>query len=208
MPPKRKSTDAAGDSASKKSKASTDNAPAVTPVPRSKRWSKGVSGSANADTEYRTMMTRNPKPAWEFVCQCRPIAEADDDDSEDEDEEDEDEDGEGEGEPKKTDRRPPCDNGKSCLCTKSSSEHPEHPYTLSLGGVQKFSTTAILCSLRNPDMFDMYIYNDFYGYGLLEVVGNLLLDFDEAKDDWKQQWFICEAMTLFFHRIDLAPLFM
>ncbi|KAF3392539.1 hypothetical protein F1880_008600 [Penicillium rolfsii] len=30
----------------------------------------------------------------------------------------------------------------------------EHPYTLSRGGIQKFSTTAILCSLREPDAFD------------------------------------------------------
>lgn len=213
MAPKRKSTDAAGDSASKKSKATADNAsaaPALPPVPRSKRWSKGVSGSANADMEYRTMMTRNPGSAWEFVCQCRPIADADDDDDEDEDEEDEDEEGEGEGEgePKKKSDRPPCDHGKTCLCTKPSAEHPEHPYTLTLGGIQKFSTTAILCSLRDPDAFDMYIYNDFYGYGLQEVIGNLLLDFEEVKNDWKQQWFICEAMVVFFHRVELAPLFM
>jgi hypothetical protein len=210
MAPKRKSTDAADRSASKKSKASTstDNAPEVIPVPRSKRWSKGVSGSANADTEYRTMMTRNPGSAWEFVCQCRPIADADDDDDEYEEDEDEEGEGEGEGEPKKTGDHPPCDNGKTCLCTKPSADHPEHPYTLTLGGIQKFHTTSILCSLRDPDLFDMHIYNDFYGYGLQEVIGNLLLDFDEAKNDWKQQWYICEAVTLFFHRVDLAPLFM
>ncbi|KAJ5157323.1 uncharacterized protein N7482_008423 [Penicillium canariense] len=201
MPPKRKSTDAAADVASKKSKASTDNAPEKPPVPRSKRWSKGISGSANADTEYRMMMTHNPESAWQFVCQCRPIVGSDDD----EDVEDE---GEGEGEPKKTDGLPPCDRGKTCRCTKPIEEHPDHPYTLSLGGLQKFATTSTLCSLRNPDMFDMHIYNDFYGYGLQEVLGNLLVDFEEAKDDWKQQWYICEAMTLFFLRYDPAALFM
>jgi hypothetical protein len=207
MPPKRKSTDAAPASASKKSKASTDDAPEKPQVPRSKRWSKGISGSANADTEYRTMMTHNPESAWELVCQCRPIAGSDDED-EDEDEDDEDDNEEdGEGEPKKTDR-PLCDNGKTCLCTKPSKDHPDHPYTLSLGGIQKFRTTAIMCSLRDPDLFEMYIYNDFYGYGLVEVLGNLFLDFEEAKDDWKQQWYICEAILLFFHRFDPAALFM
>lgn len=210
MPPKRKST-AAADVASKKSKASTDNAADNAPenapenpqVPRSKRWSKGLSGSANADTEFRTIIARNPDSLWKFACQCRPIVGSDDDDK-DEDGEDE---GEGEGEPKKADGRP-CDGGKTCLCTKPIEEHPDHPYSFSLGGIQKFTTTCILCDLRNPDMFDMYIYNDFYGYGLVEVLGNLLLDFEEAKDDWKQQWYICEAVTLFFFRYDPAALFM
>lgn len=81
MPPKRKSTDAAADVASKKTKASTDNAsdnapnnaPEAAQVPRSKRWSKGISGSANADTEFRTIIARNPDSLWKFVCQCRPI---------------------------------------------------------------------------------------------------------------------------------------
>ena len=203
MPPKRKSTDVAAESASKKSKASTDKTPEKPPAPRSKRWSKGLSASANADTEYRTMMLNNPAAAWEFVCQCRPIIGSDDDN----DDYDDDDEEEGEGEPKNTDRLPPCDNGKTCLCTKSSKDHPGHPYTLSLGGMQKFRMIATLSSLRDPDMFDMYIYNDFAGYGLLEVVGNLLLDFEEAKDDWKQQWYICEAMTLFFHRYNPAPMF-
>ncbi|KAJ5368896.1 uncharacterized protein N7496_008656 [Penicillium cataractarum] len=219
MAPKRKSTDAAADVASKKTKASTDNAtdnaPDNTPenatekpqVPRSKRWSKGLSGSANADTEFRTIIARNPDSLWKFACQCRQIVGSDDDDEEDEDEDGEDE-GEGEGEPKKTDDLPPCDGGKTCLCQKPIEEHPDHPYSLSLGGIQKFTTTSILCDLRNPDMFDMYLYNDFYGYGLVEVLGNLLLDFEEAKDDWKQQWYICEAVMLFFFRYDPAALFM
>lgn len=129
------------------------------------------------------------------------------DDDADEDEDDESE-GEGDGEPKETDGFSPCDFGKTCLCEKLVEEHPDHPYSFSRGGIQKFTTTSILCDLRNPDTFEMYIYNDFYGYGLMEVVGNLLLDFEEAKDDWKQQWYICEAMTLFFFRYDPAELFM
>ncbi|KAJ9297984.1 hypothetical protein DTO271G3_4205 [Paecilomyces variotii] len=198
MPPKRKPTDAAAESASKKSKTSTDNTPEKPPVPRSKRWSKGVSASANADTEYRKLIMHEPDRAWEFRCQCRPVVGNDDDDDTDEGDEDEDEGNE----------HPSCDHGKTCLCTKPSKDHPDHPYTFSVGGIQKYNTIATMCSLRDPDMFDMYIYNDFAGYGLLEMVGNLLLDFEEAKDDWKQQWYICEATTLFFHNYNPMPLFM
>ncbi|KAJ9354207.1 hypothetical protein DTO027B9_4833 [Paecilomyces variotii] len=204
MPPKRKAADAAAGNASKKSKASsTDNTPEKPPVPRSKRWSKGVSGSANADTEYRKKMMHDPAGAWEFVCRCRPVV-GSDDDNEDEDEDDEDEDDDDD----EGDGLPSCDRGKTCLCRKPSKDHPDHPYIYSLGGIQKFNTIATMCSLRDPDLFGMYIYNDFAGYGLLEMVGNLLLDFEEAKDDWKQQWYICEATTLFFHKYNPMPLFM
>ncbi|OOQ88783.1 hypothetical protein PEBR_11429 [Penicillium brasilianum] len=100
--------------------------------------------------------------------------------------EDDEDEGEGDGEPKKTDGLSPCDFGKTCLCKKLVEEHPDHPYSFSRGGIQKFTTTSIFCDLRNPDTFEMYIYNDFYGYGLmvedgegleilLHVVGTIFL---------------------------------
>ncbi|KAF8474145.1 hypothetical protein BDZ91DRAFT_349258 [Kalaharituber pfeilii] len=33
---------------------------------------------------------------------------------------------------------------------------------------------------RNPELHNMYIYNDFWGYGLVEIVENWLLDFAKA----------------------------
>ncbi|KAJ9150965.1 hypothetical protein NKR19_g5137 [Coniochaeta hoffmannii] len=51
--------------------------------------------------------------------------------------------------------------------------------------------------LRRPDMFDMCIYNDFYSYGILEVLENLLLDYVEAEGNWKEQWDVCQTIAWF-----------
>jgi hypothetical protein len=64
-------------------------------------------------------------------------------------------------------------------------------------GLHKFLAQRTMTYLRCPDMFDMYIYNDFYPYGILEVLENLLLDYLEAKDDWKEQWVVCETIVWF-----------
>ncbi|KAJ6136134.1 hypothetical protein N7512_001294 [Penicillium capsulatum] len=53
-------------------------------------------------------------------------------------------------------------------------------------------------SFRIPDMFDVYMYNDFHSYGIIELTMNVLLDFYLAKDDLKVQWSLCEAVALFF----------
>jgi len=51
---------------------------------------------------------------------------------------------------------------------------------------------------RDPDTFGMHTYNDYFGYGCLEMAQNLILDFDEAKGNWKEQWVVCETTALFF----------
>lgn len=63
-----------------------------------------------------------------------------------------------------------------------------------------------MTSLRDPDGFGMYTYNDHFGYGVLEVAQNLVLDFDEAAT-WKEKWSICEGAALFFAKGDADPLF-
>ena len=47
-------------------------------------------------------------------------------------------------------------------------------------GSHKLTMQRINADLRNPDLFDMYTFNDHAGYGVLEVVQSLLLDFAEA----------------------------
>jgi hypothetical protein len=61
-------------------------------------------------------------------------------------------------------------------------------------------------AVRDPDNFDMHVYNDFFGYAVMELVENLLLDFDEADGDWKMQWAICEATGLYFQMDAIPPL--
>ncbi|KAK0639944.1 hypothetical protein B0T16DRAFT_463567 [Cercophora newfieldiana] len=51
--------------------------------------------------------------------------------------------------------------------------------------------------LRCPDMFSVETHEDFYAYGVVQVVENLLLDFVEADGDWRAQWAVVEGMAWF-----------
>lgn len=91
---------------------------------------------------------------------------------------------------------------------KPATEHPGHPWVITLAGIHKVITLSIQAQVRDPDAMGMYTYNDHFGYGILELAQNLLLDFDEAKGNWKQQWSICEALIMFFVRGVADPMFL
>lgn len=217
MPPKRQSTDASGN-VSKKPKTVADNADEPV-IPRSKRWSK-VSGSANADDGYR-LHTSKPE-AYSYLCLCKPLHDRGSDSEDEWDEEDEDEDEENANKVgrevlkcsgyvpdiyRTQEKEPACDYGKTCVCLKPAAEHPEHPWVITRAATHKLNTLRIMGSLRNPDGFGMYTYNDHFGYGCVELAQNLILDFEEAKGDWKGQWSVCEGMALFFMKGDADSLF-
>jgi hypothetical protein len=165
------------------------------PIPRSKRWA-AVSGSGNVDLEYRKAMW-NPLVAYRFVCMCQPPfpnGEDDDEEDEDDDDDEENEDAEASDKPKK---QPSCDGGETCLCDKPAAEHPDHIWKFTAAGKRKFFTQQIHCQLRCPDYFRMYTFNDHVGYGILEVLENLILDFEEAGNNYKEQWAVCECLALF-----------
>ncbi|KAK4242861.1 hypothetical protein C8A03DRAFT_28860 [Achaetomium macrosporum] len=176
-------------------------ADAVPDIPRSKRWAP-VSGSANVDYKYK-LDTRNPLTAYQFVCLCQPPFRNGYDEDNDEDEEDEDSDNENEsaepddGEKPKKEKRPKCDGGKTCLCDKPVEEHPDHVWKMSRAGKIKFFLQRSNFALRDPDNFNMYTFNDHAGYGVLEMLQNLILDFEEAAGNYKEQWVVCEALAFF-----------
>lgn len=175
------------------------------------RWSK-VSGSKNADESYR-LRIQDDAEAYSFICVCKRVFGTDYDEGEDGSNEDEEEkdDKKGKQEKRETYQRPPsCDGGKTCLCHKPATEHPGNIWTVSRAGFQKFITSTIQGDLRCPDLFNMYVYNDYHGYGIVQVVQNTLLDFDQEKekDNWKEQWAICEAIILFFQSGHAMPFFM
>jgi hypothetical protein len=95
------------------------------PIPRNKRWSAAISGSANVDMEY-TIATQDPAD-YRFVCMCQPPFYN--------------------GE-KKPEKQPKCDGGDTCLCNKPASEHPHHLWILSYAGKRKFHTQDVHCELR------------------------------------------------------------
>lgn len=184
MPPKRAAP--SGGSQAKRSRPSTDaveTAPVgqVAAIPPSKRWA-AVSGSGNAEASYKLSM-QNPIEAYSFICMCRPPFNDGGDDEE-----------ESNGK---------CDSGKTCLCKKPAADHPDHPWKLTVAGREKFFAQHVHASLRSPGSFGMYTINDHGAYGVLELVQNLILDFEEAAGNYKEQWVVCEALA-FFLLTDLA----
>ncbi|KAL2698660.1 hypothetical protein AAEP93_010048 [Penicillium crustosum] len=197
MPPKRKSTDSAA-SGAKKPKDSTTNPEVDMETKRAldKRWAP-VSVSRNADSEFR-LQTRDPVKAYAYVCLGRaPWNTRQNDEFEDEYEEDE----ESIEQKKKDDAE--ADNATTL---KPASEHPGEKWIFTNAGVEKWITLNLSTTVRNPDNFDMYIHNDFFGYAIMELVENLYVDFDEAAGDWKMQWAICEATALYFQTDAIMPM--
>ncbi|KAI0845210.1 hypothetical protein F5Y00DRAFT_246680 [Daldinia vernicosa] len=187
MPPKRPAASAG--TSSKKAKTSSDE------PPKSKRWS-AVSGSANADASYKKIWEK-PDKWYSYVTMCPPVPDDDDDEDGDEDEEEEEEDKDDEDHTDDESRDGPRCGRKGCICSRPAGENPDHPWVVSRAGYRKYSTQHIHFSLRNPDFFQMYTYNDHAGYGCLQVVQNLVLDYVEAVErGWKEQWAVCEGLGL------------
>jgi len=174
-------------------------------VRKSKRWS-AVSGSANLEVAYR-IDTKDKNKAYKFVCMCQvpfSTGEGDSDDEDDWDDEDEEEQDQDSDKPK----RARCDGGKTCLCDKAAADHPDHPWKLTYAGKAKFFAQRTHAGLRDPDRFSMYTHNDHANYGVLELVENLINDFEEAGDNWKEQWAVCEALALFLKTDYAMPMTM
>ncbi|KAF3273340.1 hypothetical protein TWF970_009126 [Orbilia oligospora] len=140
-------------------------------------------------------------------CQA-PFSGEDDEDEDEEDEEDEDEDeDEDEGNGNSNPSRRRCDGGRTCICNKPVEEHPDHPWKITFAAKRKFFNQRSHCSLRDPDCFGMHTYNDHAGFGVLEAIENLILDFEEAKDNVDEKWVICETLGYFIHTDHTATMF-
>ncbi|KAI0879873.1 uncharacterized protein GGS22DRAFT_193854 [Annulohypoxylon maeteangense] len=204
MPPKRA---ASGSAASARKRAKT---PTGGP-PRSKRWSV-VSASANADADYKTTWN-DPDKWYEFMTICSPIQDSDEEEEEEDDDDDDDDDntkgGKSKGEEEEADtnddddevggatRDGPGCGKKHCLCFKPASLNPDHSWVVSKAGYRKYVIQHTHLNLRDPDNFQMYTFNDHAGYGCVEIVQNLLLDYDEAAErGWREQWAVCEGLAL------------
>ena len=65
-------------------------------------------------------------------------------------------------------------------------------------------------SYRSPDNFGMYIYNDFEGYGLMEMVENCLVayhkEFKKKNQNLKDMWIFHVAFAHWVKMSQLAPL--
>ncbi|KAI0131487.1 hypothetical protein F4814DRAFT_406176 [Daldinia grandis] len=200
MPPKRRAPSTT--TSRKKVKTSSDE------PPKNKRWS-AVSGSANADADYKTIWEK-PDKWYSFVTICPPIPEDDEDDEEEgEDDDENDTEDDTEDDTKDESRDGPKCTRKGCICSKPAGENPDYPWLVSRAGYRKYCTQDIHFSLRNPDYFDMYTYNDHVGYGCVQIVQNLMLDYVEAVErGWREQWAVCEGLGLWLLSSDSGRMMM
>ncbi|KAB8266355.1 hypothetical protein BDV32DRAFT_144075 [Aspergillus pseudonomiae] len=160
---------------------------------RSKRWSKACV-SVNLDADYAKFVAEDYDHAFSYVCFCPPSSATDEEDDDRETASSADEEPEDSAEDIKSKSK--CDGGKKCFCQKSPADHSGYPWVASRAGVRKFTNQRVHADIRCPDFFDMYVYNDFAGFGLVEVAQNLVFDFVEAEGDWKEQWAVCKAASL------------
>lgn len=158
---------------------------------RSSRWT-AVSASANIDADYK-LATRNPVAAYAFVCLCRPPF-----------------DGSGASDrvtaagsssssttTTSTTAAPArCDDGETCMCNRPAAEHPGYRWRLSAAGKRKLFAQRVHFQLRCPGNFGMRTFDDHEHFGVVEILQNLVLDFEEAAN-YKEQWAVCEALAFF-----------
>lgn len=60
--------------------------------------------------------------------------------------------------------------------------------------------------MRDAENFGLQVYNDSYGYGIIELVENMLVDFEEVKADWKKQWAVCEGVAIYMQGDTIMPM--
>ncbi|KFY69617.1 hypothetical protein V496_00094 [Pseudogymnoascus sp. VKM F-4515 (FW-2607)] len=85
---------------------------------------------------------------------------------------------------------------------KPAAEFPGYTWT-----ARKLNTKYdIQTQKRDQDLFGMYIYNDFTGYGLQEVIQNQLIAFNKEYTSDKPSpfplWYTIEALAWWFNRTD------
>ena len=66
----------------------------------------------------------------------------------------------------------PCGNPATCICKKPADESPGHVWVFTREGYSLSDHWYDEQMKRDQDAFGMYIYNDFSGYGVMEVMEN------------------------------------
>lgn len=100
------------------------------------------------------------KQPHEYICVESPYWCTADVDDENEDDEDEEDDGE--------------QRNKVEMFPKPAEEHPEWKWIMMWQSWTSLTDYMTRASYTDPDLFDMYIYNDFHWYGLAELIENLV----------------------------------
>ena len=109
--------------------------------------------------------------------------EEDEDNQEDDSYSDQDEDGGGDEEaegdtgninPDSCASSKPCKRNKGCVEGDLADNHPGWPWAFTRKGLDRYSYWVQESMKRDQDSFNMHIYNDWSGYGIMEVLENMV----------------------------------
>ena len=83
-----------------------------------------------------------------------------------------------------------CDGGLTCACQVAKSKQPGTIWTITAKGHEFARELYIQRGHRDQDLFDMHILNDFNGYGITEVIENIVsyIKNSKAHDPGTQSW--------------------
>ncbi|RYP93357.1 hypothetical protein DL770_000546 [Monosporascus sp. CRB-9-2] len=202
MPPKRQLAD---------SNTNTQSGPArgrkqskKTAGPAEDNASATTSGSGGGQEGNRDDDDLENRPPYEYYCLTRPFFDFENENEDKDEDEQLDED-------EIEDRYNELVTSKDSVATKPAADHPDHKWISMWQAWKKYCHLKRHALYTNPDMFGMYIYNDFHGYGIQELVQNTLLAFDKefskkTRDDARlnEMWSITSSLVHWLLRDELG----
>lgn len=66
---------------------------------------------------------------------------------------------------------------KNSMCPKLAEEHRGWGWTIMVGAWKQLCETCVRASKCDPDNFDMYVYNDYYGYAIGDIIEGFVVFF-------------------------------
>ncbi len=131
-------------------------------------------GNDNGGNEADKLENRSP---YEYYCMNRPFFDFENENEEKDEDEQLDED-------EIEDQYNGGLSSKDNIACKPAADHPDHKWILMWQAWKKFCYLKRHALYTNPDAFGMYIYNDFNGYGLQELVQNTVSDARMSMSYW------------------------
>lgn len=87
-----------------------------------------------------------------------------------------------------------CDGGTECMCNKDPKDHPEWRWVVMREGKKRKLYMTVYSNYSNPGLFHMHVYSDHHGYGIGELIENLLIEFKKAKNP-QEEWVVVETIA-------------
>lgn len=141
----------------------SDSQPDAERPAKNAKMSSSTTDASKTRTDIKTKFLETPfEGAYEYVCFEPPDwskEDGDEDDEDDSEEEDEDEEEE---------------KSKDKMFDKPAKDHPGYKHVFTKATLELLSDNCKEAVQRDPDMFGMYVYNDFVNYAVLDLIEELV----------------------------------